>query len=170
MELLLSVFVIWLAYRLVSDLRTGRGKVGDAAHRTVRAVVLALGKLCRLVGNWCRYTEDWLGKYADEVESHRNQVLTPFIGEWMLGTLEDRPCTPDERRAYHAAHDVINKVGLRDRNPASVEAIGRHVRAKLLELTMEPCDVSYWGEVCTQMYFNPPYEVRAASTRLPGFR
>jgi hypothetical protein len=77
---------------------------------------------------------------------------------------------------------VISKVGLRERNPASVESVQRAIRDNLLNmrddqstvgddgLLYDVTDISYWSEVGTQFYFNPPYDVKASMGVLPGFR
>jgi hypothetical protein len=72
------------------------------------------------------------------------------------------------------------------RSPTSVEAIQRVLREALCNAshilkreneddedracsTFENSDISYWSEIGTQMYFNPPYDVKAAIGVLPGF-
>jgi hypothetical protein len=123
--------------------------------------------------------------YADNVEECKAEVVTHLLGMWMNNAFtkemiadldchdledEELPSTNPLLQTMGAVHDSYTRVGLRDRNPASSEAIGRQIRNHLEGSGMVRSDISFWSELGIQMYFNPPYHVRAAAGRIEGFR
>jgi hypothetical protein len=151
---------------------------------------LAARWLCRcfrLMGAWLQEADAWLAIYADNVDECRREVVVSLLGMWMndqigddeiadLDVVEPGFDEPDVvspnplRTTMKAVHNSYNKVGLRERNPASAEAIGRQIRTFMTEEGLEIEEISFWSEVGIQMYFNPPYHVRAAPGRIEGFR
>jgi hypothetical protein len=114
-------------------------------------------------------TDAWLENYYESVKEHRESIVIPWLGKWMN---EELPVSLDynQRQVVQAVHDVYRKIGLRERNSASAEAVGRQIRDKLEEYKVGSLDLMYWSEIGVQMYFNPPYSVKAANKKIEGFQ
>lgn len=125
---------------------------------------------------------DFLNSYLLKVREHRENDVIPTLQRWMNNDMDS--FTRFEAGCARAVSLVVSKVGLRERNSMTVESIQRALRDELAkmkrsdlqlggwledELVFEVSDVSYWSELGTQFYFNPPFHVKAAMGVLPGF-
>lgn len=137
--------------------------------------------LLRII-RYLSHGRDFLARYQVAVREHREESVVTLVQRWMMNDME--ACDRYAHGCARAVSLVISKVGLRDRNPMSVESVQRAIRDNLIamrrkdldlmgwneeEELFDISDISYWSEVGTQFYFNPPFDVRASMGVLPGF-
>nr|QDH88422.1 MAG: hypothetical protein H4BulkLitter234368_000001 [Riboviria sp.] len=124
----------------------------------------------------CQWACEYLHTYRLKVEQHEEDVVVPLLFKWMCDEREG--FTAKEKYTAEAVDLCAAEIGQRVRCPTSEEAVGRSIRRTLtalkvgniMERALTDAEVVYWGEIGTQMYFNPPYTVKAATGKLLCFQ
>jgi hypothetical protein len=131
----------------------------------------------RLIIKKCQWACDYIHTYKLLVEEHEDEVVVPLLFKWMCDERKD--FSPLETVTAVAVDTCASEIGQRIRSPTSEECVGRNIRRFLgvaivkdgsTERQMTAAEVVYWGEIGTQMYFNPPFSVKAATGKLLGFQ
>jgi hypothetical protein len=183
---MLIIFILVATVYFCTTLVVGLGNMRNIALNMVASAVwhLVVGlDYCLLkVIKFLSQGRDFIARYEVAVREHRDTVVVDLVQKWMEDKLDE--CDRYVHGCARAVHLVISKVGLRPRNPMAVESIQRAIRDNLLAMKRKDLgligwsedeelydisDISYWSEVGTQFYFNPPYHVKAGMDVLPGF-
>jgi CRISPR/Cas system CMR subunit Cmr4 (Cas7 group RAMP superfamily) len=172
------MFLLVLAVAFVTAVYLNRNNDGAFAKFVPRCVGVPVFKallyVVQLLDRLCREARSFAEEYLQAVEEYQENTVIPTIQAWQMDETEELDA--DLQELMVCVRKVYSKSGYRPRCASSFEAVQRQLRRNVVEHTVgeetwfTEEQVPTMVELGTQLYFNPPYTMRASFDVLSGFQ